>query len=643
MSAPSDSAASPSPCACTNISLMQLFHELKQKFPGVPDHVVSNTIELYCHDKRACETHLHSEIKASLTHAYHASSSAAARQLSKLRDNLPLKCRNQPLVKYEVAKTTAVESTCQAPQQAVISNTEPDHELPKLKLNTDANQNVVESKTNEINNPLSPVTIINIDNCFAKYHAESPSDLELTNENNTLEIKTLTEDPKECKQPEPIKYGEQPESTNYKILKSNKVKANLNEKLIKKEVKEKKTIKKDSPQLNSPQEKALPEKSLQEKAPLETASQERPPQEKVLQEKALQEKAPQEKAPQEKAPPEKAPPEKVPQEKPQRPNTLNFIKPIPDIAFKENLKQPDTENCRTVSPAPSVHKPESKEKKPDPSPYRPGYPLNLSVNVNCHMDISHGYGLEDYDSPRAITSVNLTVCTPTSNMASPVRDTRDEDGGFEGHVTVTVSPSTAPPPYVRRRAPAPPPTRIESPRPSRPAPAPPGQPNDHNLIERQKERLARLASALAQEKGCLSQLNRETQILAASPPTPSAAQRLRDYVERLRDECDTLAKRLEMRGSEPDDMGNFYSNIYTGQRPTASWQCHMCTFRNHPLLDKCEECDMPRIFVGTSPAMTHDSGFGSFRDRNRRGVMQSTDVTDAPISSIVSDCRAVNA
>ncbi|XP_045774394.1 uncharacterized protein LOC123873560 isoform X3 [Maniola jurtina] len=596
MSAPSDSAASPSPCACTNISLMQLFHELKQKFPGVPDHVVSNTIELYCHDKKACETHLHSEVKASLTHAYHASSSAAARQLSKLRDNLPLKCRNQPVVQYQVAQITAVESTCQGPQQAVISNNiESDEEKPKL--NTDANQNVVDSKPNVTNNALSPVTIINIDNCYAKYHAESPSDLELTNENNTEE-KKIQEDliSNECKQAEQIKNCEQPGSTNYKILKSNKVKANLHEKLEgKKEVKEKKTIKQE-PQPASPQET-------------------------------------------------------VPQEKPQRPNTLNFIKPNPDIAFKENLKQPEAENCRTVSPAPSVQKPESKEKKPDSGSYRPGYPLNLSVNVNCHMDISHGYGLEDYDSPRAITSVNLTVCTPTSNMASPVRDTREEEGGFEGHVTVTVSPSTARPQQVRRRAPPPPQSsRIESPRPMRAAPEPPGQSYDRNLIERQKERLARLASALAQEKGCLAQLNRETQVLAAAPPSPSAVQMLRDCVERLRDECDTLAKRLEMRGSarvmrvaETDDSGNFYSNIYTGQRPTASWQCHMCTFRNHPLLDKCEECDMPRIFVGTSPAMTHDSGFGSFRDRNRRGAnIQSTDVTDAPISNLVSDYRAVN-
>lgn len=71
----------------------------------------------------------------------------------------------------------------------------------------------------------------------------------------------------------------------------------------------------------------------------------------------------------------------------------------------------------------------------------------------------------------------------------------------------------------------------------------------------------------------------------------------------------------------------FYQSIYTGQpfvpfaasnplvippplpsRPPAwapvgdreerdgpSWVCRMCTFDNHPLMDKCEQCDMPRL------------------------------------------------
>lgn len=393
---------------------MQLFHELKQKFPGVPDHVVSNTIELYCHDKKACETHLHSEVKASLTHAYHASSSAAARQLNELRVNPPIKCRNQPIVKHEIVKSTAVKSlTCQSPQKAVIStNNEEDEE--KLKLNTDANQNLVKNETDVIaNNVTSPVAVINIDNLYAKYNAESPSDLELTNEDKTEHQNTsqntksqdLTQDSNN------LNNLEQPESINYKILKSNKIKSNLNEKLdVSRNVKEKKTIKKDQ-------------------QPAST------------------------------------------QEKPQRPNTLNFIKANPDTAFKENLKPDPEESCRTVSPAPSVQKPENKDQKPGAN--RPDrFPVNWSVNVNCHMDLSRVYPDGDYDSPRAITSVNLTVCTPTSNMASPVRDLREEDNpGFEGHVTVTVSPSTTRPP--RRRAPPPPQTRLESPRPTRAAPEPP--------------------------------------------------------------------------------------------------------------------------------------------------------------------------
>ncbi|XP_052755158.1 uncharacterized protein LOC113516167 isoform X1 [Galleria mellonella] len=535
MSAPSESATSPSPCACTNISLMQLFHELKQKFPGVPDHVVSNTIELYCHDKQACETHLHKEVKASLTHAYHASSSAAARQLNELKLNPPGKCRNQPIIKHEITRSTPVKSiSCQGPQTAVLSSPVLANDVEK-KLNTDANQNVVEHTSNQVkesNDIASPVTVINIDKC-AKYNVESPSDIELTNES-----------PKESLSAPQENDFDPSESINYKIHKSNKIRSNLNERL------------------------------------------------------------------------------QVPREKAKRPNTLDFIKPNPDIAFKQTLREPEPEVSRTVSPVPPKHESQPKDNNTSAS-YRTerGYPVNLSVNVNCHMDLSRydDLWLEDYDSPRAITSVNLTVCTPTSNMASPVRETQENDGGFGGHVTVTVSPSTTRP--TRRKAPPPPPpsqsSRINSPRPSRVAPEPPGSTTqDRSLIERQKERRDRLAKALEQEKRRLAQLTRETAILAAPPPPPSAAQALRDYVQHLRNQCDMLSKKLEMRSSEADDTGNFYNNIYTGQRPSSYWQCHMCTFRNFPLLNRCEECDMPRIYVGTSDA-AHDSGLGSLQALQR--------------------------
>ncbi|KAG7312044.1 hypothetical protein JYU34_001489 [Plutella xylostella] len=566
MSARADAAAAA--CACTNISLMQLFHELKQKFPAVPDHVVSSTIEQYCHDKLACEAHLQRETSACLALACRASS-AAARHLSELR--APSQCPNQPIVRHEVQHPRVVNAvTCHGPQTAVIGSIDSTEEEEETKFNTDANQNVVEHNKNlnhKNNNATSPVTVINIDNCIAKYTAQTPSEHELTNEEATPEITLNADSATESKE----KELEQPGSGNYRIHKSNKVKCNLNEKLEKH--KEKKSIKKE----------------------------EQPEQET----------------------------ENIPQEKPKRPNTLEFLKPIPDIAFKEPTKEPQPDTSKLISPA-AAHKPESvKETTPGGSLWSGGYPLNLSVNVNCHMDYGRPYDpwLEDYDGRQAITSVNLTVCTPTSNMASPVRESRGEEGGFEGHVTVTVSPSASRAP--RRRAPAPPVhPAVESQRSTR---STVDTSQDRSLIERQRERLGRLKGALLQERGRIAQLTREMRILAGPPPPPAAARSLSDYVHRLRDQCDTLAKRLEMAGTEPE-AADFYSNIYTGQRPPtqrparpappppedAPWQCHVCTFNNHPLLDKCEECDMPRILVGTSPSRTLDSGFGSFRDRNRR-------------------------
>ncbi|XP_058119441.1 uncharacterized protein LOC131261426 isoform X2 [Anopheles coustani] len=46
------------PCACSNISIMQLFHEMKQKYPTVPDTVVSELVTQNCHDRPACVSKL---------------------------------------------------------------------------------------------------------------------------------------------------------------------------------------------------------------------------------------------------------------------------------------------------------------------------------------------------------------------------------------------------------------------------------------------------------------------------------------------------------------------------------------------------------------------------------------------------------
>lgn len=42
------------PCSCTKISTMQLFYEMKQKFPTVPDNVVCEYVGQNCHNRSAC-------------------------------------------------------------------------------------------------------------------------------------------------------------------------------------------------------------------------------------------------------------------------------------------------------------------------------------------------------------------------------------------------------------------------------------------------------------------------------------------------------------------------------------------------------------------------------------------------------------
>ncbi|XP_044738462.1 proteoglycan 4 isoform X2 [Chrysoperla carnea] len=48
-------------CACSNILIMQLFHELKAKFPTVPDDVVRQCTDKYYHDRDTCISVLNAE------------------------------------------------------------------------------------------------------------------------------------------------------------------------------------------------------------------------------------------------------------------------------------------------------------------------------------------------------------------------------------------------------------------------------------------------------------------------------------------------------------------------------------------------------------------------------------------------------
>lgn len=50
----SSSTSTSTTCSCTKISTMQLFYEMKQKFPTVPDNVVCEFVGQNCHNRSAC-------------------------------------------------------------------------------------------------------------------------------------------------------------------------------------------------------------------------------------------------------------------------------------------------------------------------------------------------------------------------------------------------------------------------------------------------------------------------------------------------------------------------------------------------------------------------------------------------------------
>ena len=37
------------------------------------------------------------------------------------------------------------------------------------------------------------------------------------------------------------------------------------------------------------------------------------------------------------------------------------------------------------------------------------------------------------------------------------------------------------------------------------------------------------------------------------------------------------------------------------------WSCAECTFLNHPALKECEQCEMPRVMIGTDSQRTHQA------------------------------------
>ncbi|XP_075769387.1 TGF-beta-activated kinase 1 and MAP3K7-binding protein 3 isoform X5 [Pelodiscus sinensis] len=168
------------------------------------------------------------------------------------------------------------------------------------------------------------------------------------------------------------------------------------------------------------------------------------------------------------------------------------------------------------------------------------------------------------------------------------------------------------------------------------ATTPPSGSPSRALLLHQRARMERLAKELKLEKEELERLKTEVNSMehnlmqrrlrrvscTTSIPTPEEMTRLRSLNRQLQINVDCTLKEVDLlqsRGNfDPKAMSNFYDNIepgpvvppkpckkehHTSSKQTqprdedfegAPWNCDSCTFLNHPALNRCEQCEMPR-------------------------------------------------
>ncbi|XP_063904397.1 TGF-beta-activated kinase 1 and MAP3K7-binding protein 2 isoform X2 [Zophobas morio] len=295
-----------------------------------------------------------------------------------------------------------------------------------------------------------------------------------------------------------------------------------------------------------------------------------------------------------------------------------------------------------------------------------GNSVNVSLNVNCSMDVVQSPTrrrsvmqvtpeqpwLQEPSSPRSYTSVNLTLRPPSSEPQPPIDITSqnssltystssfDSQKGLQSRLQITVGPGGGSVSATRTR-----PRSSYHPEGSVEEVVPYRAGSLNNLaaaseppvILKQQARIERLKIELRTEKAKLEVMQNEVADLEGNRVKPieykidaEVEKQLRREIKHLQYQCEQLA--LEADKNAPVDIQeDFYHNIYTGQRgplnieggsrvrrlegrytqPPLSafqdnegpkWNCHLCTFLNHPDLDKCEQCEMPRILhVSAAP------------------------------------------
>ncbi|XP_015671405.1 TGF-beta-activated kinase 1 and MAP3K7-binding protein 2 [Protobothrops mucrosquamatus] len=145
-------------------------------------------------------------------------------------------------------------------------------------------------------------------------------------------------------------------------------------------------------------------------------------------------------------------------------------------------------------------------------------------------------------------------------------------------------------------------------------------------LEIQKKKLDKLKSEVNEMENNLTRRRLKRSNSASQIPSLEEMQQLRSCNRQLQIDIDCLTKEIDLfqaRGPHfnPSAIHNFYDNIGflgpvapkpkadqksviktpktvpdTEEDEGAQWNCTACTFLNHPALNRCEQCEMPRHF-----------------------------------------------
>ncbi|KAI8498458.1 metal ion binding [Branchiostoma belcheri] len=240
----------------------------------------------------------------------------------------------------------------------------------------------------------------------------------------------------------------------------------------------------------------------------------------------------------------------------------------------------------------------------------------------------------------------MSVTTPTSNNSTPTPTKTPSQPNLltpEHPEELRSETGTPPPPILPVISPASSHSSLSSAE-SRDRGQRPSTSNDNYAYEQalllhQRARMEKLKKDWNGEKQRLAQVRAEVDEMerdlqdrrkrnaTSKCPTVEEIVRKREHNRQLQIEIDCMTKETDLLQqsryyvSDPVDVPNFYANLgATGQlgpvpppsaasqhrqapNPSAApeeaegpqWNCRACTFLNHPQLDKCEICEMPRV------------------------------------------------